>query len=383
MGPAARGERGPTTASDCRDCQVWALAGPDAAAAARDSADEPGTPRASWSRGGAGICRVAHLDLVDSPEGESLRLYFDAQLEEDDMAQPMASSLAMVDLPPPPPAPPRGAAAPRAAAALAPAAAVAPASGRALCDAWAAAAAAWYPDAAFVSLGRPGHHQGCLVWGGRKAAALLDALSGAARCGRALVFAYGSHPVDAAMLGRRPNARLASLLEVPPNDGKEDLWCRLPGAQLKRLDGTISDHHSRRLAELRLASAAPPPAPDAACCCLGAGCADGACGGGFCSGPLPRLDGAWRGGGACDASSGAASPLWRGQSDASSWGAGSSTDGTPPADAGASGPPSRRSSASGGAAGGAGEEGSPFAALFGEEAWEGELVIVARGQGCC
>lgn len=36
--------------------------------------------------------------------------------------------------------------------------------------------------------------------------------------------------------------------------GCEDLWCRLPGASLARMDGmSLSDHHSRRMRELRAA----------------------------------------------------------------------------------------------------------------------------------
>ena len=93
------------------------------------------------------------------------------------------------------------------------------------------------------------------------------AAAGAAAA-RVLVLAYGRHPVDAALLGRRHRGAAAGAAApgrqraaAPPRallrvDAAADgLWCRLPGAELQRLGGApLSEHHARRLADLRARS---------------------------------------------------------------------------------------------------------------------------------
>ena len=71
------------------------------------------------------------------------RLYFDAEVEEG-VAEPLSSSLCVVDLPGAPLTSSRGAAGGAAEAAA---------------TAWAGTQWAWFPDAAYVSCGRPGHYQ--------------------------------------------------------------------------------------------------------------------------------------------------------------------------------------------------------------------------------
>jgi hypothetical protein len=56
--------------------------------------------------------------------------------------------------------------------------------------------------------------QGCLVWGSGKTEAILSALDAEAHCAKALTFAYGCHPADAALLGKRQAHALEVLLRV-------------------------------------------------------------------------------------------------------------------------------------------------------------------------
>ncbi|GBF88009.1 hypothetical protein Rsub_00721 [Raphidocelis subcapitata] len=375
--------------------QVWSLA-----FAGRASA--PAAEQQQHRFEAMGGCAIAFLDLIDTPEGESLRLYFDAEAEEG-VAEPMASSLAVIELP----------------AGGAPSSSSCPERGGALRAAWAGAQRAWYPDAAHVCCGRPGHYQGCLVWGSAKAEAALSALcrgeGGGGGGGRALAFAFGSHPVGARLLGRRLCHSVELLVQVPACGGAacDDLWCRLPGASFEAVDGGVPEHHQRRLTELRR--------------CGGGG---GACGGGFRVGGggaggggglessllLSALARASRGGSSAGGSvAGRCSESecpWTGRARARSSSCGSSSD----ADSGAPGGP-----AHGGAAGGtpalsvlscpsasasvaagtpsastptaaassrrdsrcsgAGDDApsSPFAALCGEEYWDEELLVVAQG----
>lgn len=81
-----------------------------------------------------------------APDPSAARLYFDAEVEED-MAGPMASSLAVVEL-----LPVHGA------SSAAPSPAGCTRDPKPLDAAWARAADAWYPDAAYVCCGQPGHY---------------------------------------------------------------------------------------------------------------------------------------------------------------------------------------------------------------------------------
>ena len=233
------------------------------------------------------------------------RLYFDAEVEEG-VAEPMASSLAVLELSEATTSGSGGGSGSSSGAAAAAAARAA-----ALGAAWGATQWAWHPDAAYVCCGRPGHYQvcvcvclcaagraasrvskrrarfawrhvsavfetdrppsthpptrptpppgpptqGCLVWGARKTEAALAALAGDARCAKALAFTYGCHPADAALLGRRLAHTVEVLLEVPPRSRHlEDPWCRLPGAAFEVVEGGVAEHHQRRIEGLRLAS---------------------------------------------------------------------------------------------------------------------------------
>jgi hypothetical protein len=227
------------------------------------------------------------------------------------MAEPMASSLSVMELTVPTTAnstcstPTAQQGAPQKQSEAAPP--------KRLADAWADAQWAWYPDAAYVVCGRPGHYrvsgacagfelwaagsacalltqpfppthqnlpppstqrnqqqnQGCLVWGEPKTGAILDALARPSGRGAAtaLAFAYGRHPADAALLGRRGSsgggggAAVQLLVEVAPREPREeDLWCRLPGAELQRpAAGGLAAHHQQRMEETRRRGRPTPP----------------------------------------------------------------------------------------------------------------------------